>query len=91
MLSTTSLYHKWRRQWVRPAMDKRSDNIFVLRRSFSQALQYAQRAENFNNVWNPNTTFPGREDIAGFMQVIMIFFDCGRERCLMLYHIATIC
>ncbi|KAI0703899.1 glycoside hydrolase family 92 protein [Cerioporus squamosus] len=30
--------------------------------------KYAQRSENFNNVWNANTTFPGRKDIAGFMQ-----------------------
>ncbi len=33
------------------------------------SLQYAQRSENFNHVWNANTTFPGRKDIAGFMQV----------------------
>ncbi|KAI0365413.1 glycoside hydrolase family 92 protein [Pilatotrama ljubarskyi] len=32
------------------------------------ARKYAQRSENFANVWNPNVTFPGRKDIAGFMQ-----------------------
>ncbi|KAH9934467.1 glycoside hydrolase family 92 protein [Epithele typhae] len=30
--------------------------------------KYATRAANFNNVWNENTTFPGRDDIVGFMQ-----------------------
>ncbi|KAL1948229.1 hypothetical protein VTO73DRAFT_12304 [Trametes versicolor] len=30
--------------------------------------KYAQRSENFANVWNPNVTFPGETDIAGFMQ-----------------------
>ncbi|OSC99282.1 glycoside hydrolase family 92 protein [Trametes coccinea BRFM310] len=32
------------------------------------AKKYAQRSENFFNVWNPNVTFPGRKDITGFMQ-----------------------
>ncbi|KAH9846714.1 glycoside hydrolase family 92 protein [Lenzites betulinus] len=32
------------------------------------AKKYAKRSENFANVWNPNITFPGRDDIAGFMQ-----------------------
>ncbi|KAI9068181.1 glycoside hydrolase family 92 protein [Trametes sanguinea] len=32
------------------------------------AKKYLQRSENFFNVWNPNVTFPGRKDIAGFMQ-----------------------
>ncbi|CDO77723.1 Glycoside Hydrolase Family 92 protein [Trametes cinnabarina] len=31
-------------------------------------VQYAQRSENFLNVWNPNVTFPGEKDIKGFMQ-----------------------
>ncbi|KAJ8474821.1 hypothetical protein ONZ51_g6967 [Trametes cubensis] len=32
------------------------------------AKKYAQRSENFANVWNPNITFPGQTDIVGFMQ-----------------------
>ncbi|KAI0922609.1 hypothetical protein AcV5_009537 [Taiwanofungus camphoratus] len=34
----------------------------------ADAAKYAQRAGNFANVWNPNTTVPGREDIVGMMQ-----------------------
>ncbi|KAH9903165.1 glycoside hydrolase family 92 protein [Cubamyces lactineus] len=34
----------------------------------SDAKKYAQRSENFANVWNPNITFPGQKDIVGFMQ-----------------------
>ncbi|TBU25783.1 glycoside hydrolase family 92 protein [Dichomitus squalens] len=30
--------------------------------------KYAQRSENYQNVWNANLTFPGRSDIVGFMQ-----------------------
>ncbi|KAI0752421.1 glycoside hydrolase family 92 protein [Daedaleopsis nitida] len=31
-------------------------------------IGYAQRAANFLNVWNGNVTFPGNDDIVGFMQ-----------------------
>ncbi|OCH84461.1 glycoside hydrolase family 92 protein [Obba rivulosa] len=34
----------------------------------SDGDKYAQRAGNFINVWNPNTTVPGRPDIVGMMQ-----------------------
>ncbi|GBE89826.1 Uncharacterized secreted [Sparassis crispa] len=34
----------------------------------ADAAKYVQRAGNFVNVWNPNTTVPGREDIVGMMQ-----------------------
>ncbi|KAI0081607.1 glycoside hydrolase family 92 protein [Panus rudis PR-1116 ss-1] len=34
----------------------------------SDGTKYAQRAGNFVNVWNPNTTVPGRDDIVGMMQ-----------------------
>ncbi|PIL28602.1 hypothetical protein GSI_08644 [Ganoderma sinense ZZ0214-1] len=30
--------------------------------------KYAQRSQNFQNVWNENVTFPGQTDIVGFMQ-----------------------
>ncbi|KZT08230.1 glycoside hydrolase family 92 protein [Laetiporus sulphureus 93-53] len=30
--------------------------------------KYAERAANYINVWNPNTTVPGRPDIVGMMQ-----------------------
>ncbi|KAI0649690.1 glycoside hydrolase family 92 protein [Trametes meyenii] len=32
------------------------------------ANKYAKRSENFVNVWNAKTVFPGREDIIGFAQ-----------------------
>ncbi|KAH9835013.1 glycoside hydrolase family 92 protein [Rhodofomes roseus] len=34
----------------------------------ADASKYAQRAGNFVNVWNPNVTVPGRDDIVGMMQ-----------------------
>lgn len=33
------------------------------------SIQYAGRARNYENVWNPHTTVPGHEDIVGMMQV----------------------
>ncbi|KAI0708309.1 glycoside hydrolase family 92 protein [Earliella scabrosa] len=42
---------------VAKALGKRSD-----------AKKYFQRSANFVNVWNPNVTFPGVDDIKGFMQ-----------------------
>jgi len=32
------------------------------------AAKYAQRAENFNNVWNPNVSVPGTPSVLGMMQ-----------------------
>ncbi|KAI0767764.1 glycoside hydrolase family 92 protein [Fomes fomentarius] len=34
----------------------------------SDARKYLQRSANFLNVWNGNVTFPGNNDIVGFMQ-----------------------
>ncbi|EPS96935.1 hypothetical protein FOMPIDRAFT_62080 [Fomitopsis schrenkii] len=34
----------------------------------ADANKYAGRAGNFANVWNPNVTVPGRDDIVGMMQ-----------------------
>ncbi|KAH9919561.1 glycoside hydrolase family 92 protein [Fomitopsis serialis] len=34
----------------------------------ADADKYAERAGNFVNVWNPNVTVPGRDDIVGMMQ-----------------------
>ncbi|KAH9922159.1 glycoside hydrolase family 92 protein [Amylocystis lapponica] len=34
----------------------------------ADAAKYVQRAGNFANVWNPNTTVPGHPDIVGMMQ-----------------------
>ena len=33
------------------------------------AKKYAGRAGNFVQLWNPNTTVPGQEQIVGMMQV----------------------
>lgn len=35
---------------------------------FLNLPQYAKRAQNFINNWNPDTTVPGRKDIKGMMQ-----------------------
>lgn len=38
--------------------------------------KYAQRAQNFVNVWNSETTVPDDDnDIVGFMQVCFCLFD----------------
>ena len=38
-------------------------------RSWLSEHEYAKRAGNFINNWNPNVTVPGRPDIKGMMQV----------------------
>lgn len=59
-------------------------NIVCSHRKISGlAPQYAQRAGNFANVWNPNITVPdGPASVLGMMQVRSSFFHVfdGRSK-----------
>lgn len=72
--STTSPSHKWRVSWETPRMPTKCETFSSVYREAAcpltyHTLQYAGRAGNFANVWNPNVTVPGRDDIVGMMQV----------------------
>ena len=72
--STTSPSPKWRAPWETRRTLTKCETFSNIHREASNVLthhilQYAGRAGNFANVWNPNVTVPGRDDIVGMMQV----------------------
>ncbi|KAL1746800.1 glycosyl hydrolase family 92-domain-containing protein [Schizophyllum fasciatum] len=60
-------------KWVSRTLEYAFDDFTIAQVAHAlnkteDATKYFGRAGNFANVWNPNVTFPGREDIAGMMQ-----------------------
>ena len=45
--------------------------VALIMNKSDDAKKYAGRAGNFVQLWNPNTTVPGQEQIVGMMQVRM--------------------
>ncbi|KAL1752089.1 glycosyl hydrolase family 92-domain-containing protein [Schizophyllum commune] len=60
-------------KWVSRTLEYAFDDFTIAQvaralNKTKDADKYFGRAGNFANVWNPNVTFPGREDIIGMMQ-----------------------
>ncbi|KAI5894878.1 uncharacterized protein SCHCODRAFT_02495315 [Schizophyllum commune H4-8] len=60
-------------KWVSRTLEYAFDDFTIAQvaralNKTEDADKYFDRAGNFANVWNPNVTFPGREDIVGMMQ-----------------------